>query len=66
MNVLGTEFTLGAIAEMFIRGKLTLTSKKISKKIVFKNKNIKGNFCWIPVVLRVLYIYTIKKSMGIL
>lgn len=48
MNAQGTEFTFGAVA-MFIIGKLTLTSKQISKKKDFKNKNFKGNFCWIPV-----------------
>lgn len=64
-NVPGTEFTLGTIVAMPVTGKLTMIFKQVSKKSIFKNKNFKENFLWIPAVLRVLYIYEIQKSMGI-
>lgn len=55
------EFIFGAIVGMFVRGKLTLTSKNFTKKKCFQ-KYFKKNFCWIPVVLRIVYIKFTKKA----
>lgn len=60
-DIVGTEFTLGAIIMTFIRGKLTLICKKISKKKISKIKTLKGTFAGFQ--LRVLYIYKILKSI---